>query len=165
MDASTLERFLAKIAIAENGCWMWQTVKNRDGYGRLRVQGKMVLAHRLAYTHFIGEIPAGIVLLHACNNPGCVNPEHLRRGTQAENIAHCIASGRRARGERNGFAKLTTEDVTLIRTGYASGNFSQRELAETVGVSQSMISRIVRGKKWGHVCATIPWGNSGVLAA
>jgi hypothetical protein len=106
-----------------------------------------------------------MVLLHTCNNPGCVNPEHLRVGTQAENVAHCIASGRRARGERYGFAKLTMEDVVLIRTAYTSGKFSQRELAEAAGVSQSMVSRIVRGKKWEHVCGTIPWGNSGALAA
>jgi hypothetical protein len=115
MDERTYRRFLAKVQ-QSSGCWEWTAVKNRDGYGRLRVNGRMVLAHRLAYTYFIGEIPEGMVLLHTCNNPGCVNPEHLRVGTQAENVAHCIASGRRARGERYGFAKLTMEDVVLIRT-------------------------------------------------
>jgi hypothetical protein len=70
-------------------------------------------------------------------------------GTQAENIAHCIASGRRARGERNGAAKLTTADVVHIRTAY--GQFSQQELADATGVDQSMVSRIIRGEKWAHV--------------
>jgi hypothetical protein len=105
MDGKTYRRFLAKVQ-QSSGCWEWTAVKNRDGYGRLRVNGRMVLAHRVAYTFFIGEIPEGMVIMHLCNNPGCVNPVHLRIGTQAENIAYCIASGRRAKGERNGAAKL-----------------------------------------------------------
>jgi HNH endonuclease len=148
VDSTTYQRFLAKVR-QSSACWEWKAVKNRDGYGRIRVNGKMVLAHRLAYIHFIGEIPEGMVIMHTCNNPGCVNPVHLCVGTQAENIAHCIASGRRAKGERNGAAKLTTADVVYIRTAY--GKFSQQELAEAKGVDPSMVSRIVRGKKWAHV--------------
>ena len=150
MDEKTYQRFLAKVQ-QPSACWEWTAVKNRDGYGRLRVNGTMVLAHRLAYAHFIGEIPAGMVILHRCNNPGCVNPDHLRVGTQGENIAHCIASGRRAKGERNGAAKLTTQEVIRIRTDYASGKIYQWELAEQAGVNQSMVSRIVRREKWTNV--------------
>ena len=148
MDPKAYRRFMAKVQ-QSSGCWEWMAVKNRDGYGRIRVNGRMILAHRLTYTHFIGEIPEGMVIMHTCNNPGCVNPGHLRIGTQAENIAYCIASGRRAKGERNGAVKLTTTDIVYIRTSY--GKLSQRELAETVGVDPSMVSRIIRGEKWAHV--------------
>jgi hypothetical protein len=147
VDDKTYWRFIRKVE--QGACWEWKAVKNQDGYGRLRVNGRMVLAHRWAYEHYMGAIPEGMVLMHTCNNPGCVNPAHLRAGTQAENIAHCSASGRRARGERNGAAKMTAEDVIYIRIAY--GRLSQRELAEAMGVDPSTISHIVRRKKWAHL--------------
>ena len=68
-------------------CWLWQGWKNELGYGIVRVNYRYVRAHRLFYEHFVGPIPEGLGLLHACDTPECVSPEHLRPGTQQENMA------------------------------------------------------------------------------
>ena len=75
-------------------CWLWQGWKNEDGYGIVRVNYRYVRAHRLFYEHFVGAIPEGLHLLHACDTPECVSPEHLRPGTQLENMADAVERGR-----------------------------------------------------------------------
>lgn len=79
----------------ENNCWEWQGHKNEDGYGKVKRNGKTILSHRLFYEVHKGIIPEGNVIMHTCDNPGCVNPEHLKSGTHLENEQDKDAKGRR----------------------------------------------------------------------
>lgn len=90
-----LERFFKKVKFQESGCWEWTGSKIHHGYGEFRTQEES-LAHRVSYTVFKGEIPAGLVLDHLCRNTSCVNPEHLEAVTQKVNIQR----GRRGFSER-----------------------------------------------------------------
>lgn len=91
--------------VTEAGCWEWQRARMGAGYGNTRYQGKTINTHRLSYMLFVGPIPEGMYVLHKCDNPPCVNPEHLWLGTPADNMRDRDAKGRdrfsRARGESN----------------------------------------------------------------
>lgn len=102
------ERFLEKISEDENGCWLWQACRFPNGYGALQVDRKKVGAHRISHEIFIGPIPAGRMVLHRCDVPACVNPEHLFLGTAKVNAQDRDAKGRHppCRGDRNGASKL-----------------------------------------------------------
>ncbi|HEU4986833.1 MAG TPA: HNH endonuclease [Rhizobiaceae bacterium] len=157
-DQNATEHLARRLAngldAAEDGqCWEWQRAHNGQGYGRLTVNGRQVYAHRLSFELAGGVIPDGLDVLHECDNPRCINPEHLSVGTRSKNMADCHARGRsripspRLKGEANGAAKLTIDQVRQIRERLARGS-TQRRLAERFGVSQSAISKIARGASW-----------------
>lgn len=131
-------------------CWEWvgYTV---HGYGRLNVEGRPEMAHRLAWRLERGEIPVGLFVLHKCDNPGCCNPEHLYLGTQAENMRDMTVRQRAhttgPQGSAHFNAKLTEDDVRAIRA--ATGNLAA--LARHYGVSYITINKIRRGETWQHV--------------
>lgn len=137
----------------EGQCWEWQRSKNNHGYGTLKVAGKTAYAHILAFKLAGNELPDGFDVMHACDNPGCINPAHLEAGTRSKNMADCHARGRSRipvpvfLGEANPAAKLTQEDVTQIRQRIARGE-RQRTIAADFGVSQTLVSAIKRGKVW-----------------
>lgn len=140
----------------DDGCWNWQRTTNGDGYPMLRVSGRMVYAHRLAYELGVGAVPEGLHILHSCDNPRCINPKHLSPGTRSQNMKECSERGR-ARipkpiklGEENGAAKLNDVDVRSIRR-LLFKKITQREIAERFDVSQQIVSKIKAGKLWGHV--------------
>jgi len=121
----------------------------RDGYFdvcRNRL-GKIKL-HQLIAGRRHGKIPSGKVVRHTCDNPSCINPDHLIIGTQQDNIQDSVSRGRNAFGERNGHSKLTMEAVVEIR----ASNEKQRVLAKRFGVSQGVISVAKRGLTWRCVC-------------
>jgi len=92
-----LERFNAKYIKIEGGCWEWSASKHRQGYGRIRLgkkEGKTVQAHRVSYELFIGEIPSEKLVCHRCDNPSCVNPDHLFLGTHKDNMIDKYKKGR-----------------------------------------------------------------------
>ena len=140
----------------DGACWNWTRVTNGDGYGQLRVSGRMVYAHRLAYELGVGPIPDGLHILHSCDNPRCINPAHLSPGTRSRNMKECSERGRASipksikHGEDNGAAKLREVDVRSIRRLLNKG-VTQRSIAARFGVSQGAISDIKLGKKWGSV--------------
>lgn len=147
-----IERFEQKyIPEPMSGCFLWMCAQHRQGYGSLAIKGKSLLAHRVSWELHRGQIPEGIKVLHRCDNPCCVNPDHLFLGTQSDNVADCGRKGRsNKRGSINGNAKLTEEDVREIRSAPRS-KFVCVELAAKFGVAQSSISDIRRGRNWSGV--------------
>jgi hypothetical protein len=138
-----------------NDCIEWHLYRNKDGYGTVSYRGKRgVRAHRLAYVRAKGidiDDIEGMVVRHKCDNPGCVNPDHLEIGTQKDNMQDAIARGRKAmfRGSELGSSKLTESDIPAIRRLMASG-VRQERIGEMFGVSQNVISQIKRGRIWRH---------------
>ena len=131
------------------GCLEWQRSRSTKGYGQIGYRGRLWAAHRLVL-HLLDRLPDGLHALHRCDNPCCINPDHLFAGTNADNQQDKFAKGRGVvpdnRGERHGNAKIKDVDVVLIRERYESGGVFQRELAEQFGVSRAYISEIV-GRK------------------
>lgn len=135
--------------IPECGCWLWVGNLNKNGYGRLSVNNKLQLAHRVSYSYFSGkEIPEGLVVCHRCDTPACVNPNHLFLGTHNDNSQDKVSKNRQKRGE-NG-STLSESQVKAIRFD----SRTQRDIAEEYGVSQSQISLIQRGVEWKHLGET-----------
>lgn len=132
-----------------DGCWLW-TASTRNGYGRLRVGERKATASRVSYELYIGPIPEQMVVCHRCDNPTCVNPAHLFLGSRADNMDDMIAKGRhiagKARGEENGRAKLSLEQVAAIR----QDTRSQSAIAAEYQVGQALISKIKLRKLWRH---------------
>lgn len=148
MDAKQ-ERFFRRVEYEPNtGCWLWSGGVGCGGYGRFRQNGAS-LAHRVSYEWAKGPIPAGLVVMHRCDTPACVNPDHLRAGTQGDNNADRQAKGRSRggdrRGERNRMAKLTDFQVSCIRLRLREGQ-TQRRIAADFGVVPQTISDIARGR-------------------
>lgn len=131
-------------------CILWEGART-NGYGALRVGGRVVYAHRLAYEAAYGPVPSGLNVLHSCDNPPCINPEHLRAGTQADNVRDMWVRGRAVPppvhyGETHHLAKLTAEKARAIR----ADRRLLREIAADYGVSLAVVSSIRRGRTWRH---------------
>jgi HNH endonuclease len=139
-----LENFI--IPEPMSGCWIWLGALDQDNYGVAwdSAMQRNARAHRHVYETLVGEIPAGKKLLHRCDNPCCVNPDHMFVGTTADNNADCKAKGRNAAGVKHPQNKLSIEQVLAIRQSAES----QRKLAVRFGVSQSLISHIKTRRLW-----------------
>lgn len=140
------DRFNEKIRITP-GCWLWLGARNNKGYGQVTGRrGRNVLAHRASYELHFGHIPDGHMVLHRCDNPACVNPDHLFTGTAKDNTQDMMQKGRQKvpQGAANHRAKLTEEQVQAIRqeTG------SIRSIARKYGVTHGAITPILSGKSW-----------------
>lgn len=137
--------------LGESGCWLWIGATNGKGYGMFNMVNNTRLTHRVSYEVFVGPIPEGLHILHACDTPSCINPAHLRPGTVKENMADRDSRKRRdVRGEQIGTSRLTEDDVKFIKS---SPNISQKVLAEKYGVSSTHIWRIRTGQSWAHIVA------------
>lgn len=147
------ERVWSKVKIAKpEQCWEWQGRRNRTGYGTTKVGERHWLVHRLVWTWTRGELSEGQCVLHACDNPACVNPSHLWLGTRADNNADKLRKGRHrvAVGERQHCSKLTAAKVRWARESYSRG-VTQTEIAKRLGVHQGSISKIVLRLTWKHI--------------
>lgn len=131
----------------EDECWTWKGAKTNNGYGAFSVGIKRISSHRFSWQLHFGEIPKGMVVCHKCDNPPCVNPNHLFLGTNAENQGDKKMKGRAARGEGNYKAKLTESDVREIRDLLKEG-LSAREIARKFNVRHAAILTIKSGKNW-----------------
>jgi hypothetical protein len=167
---SVEKRFWAKVHKTE-GCWLRTARQERRGYGsfmmdRGSAKWRPVGAHRVAWELTNGPIPDGLCVLHRCDNPSCVRPEHLYLGTNLVNSQDMVSKGRQAcgdrsgktvhpertaRGERNGSAKLTENDVKDIRTRFANGGITKVSLALEYGVRDALISKIIKRQVWTHL--------------
>ncbi len=173
-EASLAQWFWNRVSKSE-GCWTWTGLRTRAGYGHVSFAGRRWrYAHRIAWELTNGPIPDGLLVCHRCDNPGCVRPEHLFLGTNADNMRDMAQKGRDAftrypelrprgnrhwtrqhperlrRGEQNNKARLTAEQVLALRNEYARG-VSQSALARKYGVRQASVWRIVHGYTWKHV--------------
>ena len=141
-------RLLAK-ARPEGECLVLYQRNDRDGYAQASWQGEGHKAHRLVLQAHAGAAPEGKrCALHSCHRPACINPEHLRWGSDADNSADAVAANRTAWGERSGIAKLTEDDVREIRRLLEETSLLQREIAAMFGVARSRIAHVKLGYDW-----------------
>lgn len=152
--ASSFVRFMSFVAVPENrtDCWVWQGNRVRGLYGHFSEGSSTFKAHRWIYECLHGAIPDGQVVRHHCDNPGCVNPEHLALGTPSQNVMDAVTRGRWAdrRGEKHPLAQLDAEKVRAIRALSACGN-TQHRIATQFGISRQQVGKIIRRENWGHV--------------
>ena len=134
---------------AQDECWIFKPHRKGLGYRQIKVGGSRVgsLAHRVSWELTHGPIPDGLVVCHRCDNPPCVNPSHLFRGTHKDNSQDMARKGKSQRGERNTTAKITAQIVAEIRASTKTG----RQLATDYGLSASQVSNIRRRNQWKHV--------------
>ena len=128
-------------------CKLWDKNVDRDGYGNIKRQGKQWKAHRWVWTQTFGEIPAGMLVLHKCDVPGCVNPEHLFLGTQLDNARDAMEKGRHSKGEKIGNSKLTENDVRFIRFTKIKHDI----ICNSYGISKASVGKIKSKVNWAHV--------------
>lgn len=145
----TLDEAFESQVMKVDGCWRWVGSTAGDGYGVIEVGGLRSYAHRFSFEKFKGQIPAGLSVLHRCDNPPCCNPDHLFAGTKTDNMRDASVKGRLRSRERNPTAKLTAASVTVIRERYLRGGVSRQTLGDEYGVSAAAIGKVVRGKTWG----------------
>ena len=104
--------------------------------------------NRLSYETWVGPIPEGMVIRHKCDNPPCINPEHLELGTMKDNSQDMVQRGRSPKGERHGMSKLTEDDVRHIRELLSQG-LTHNRIASEMNVTREAISSIYQKKSWG----------------
>lgn len=134
-------------------CWLWEGYADPvDGYGRVRLgsPGKLLLAHRVAWTIAHGPIPAGESACHRCDVKLCCNLDHLFLGTHQDNMRDMREKGRAAHpaGERHPQARLTWPEVREIRSLLGRGEFSKTEIGRRFGIGRSQVIRIERYEMW-----------------
>ena len=150
------ERFWQKVFVqSPDECWEWQGYTNDSGYGQFRCgNGALLRAHRISYEIHKGAIPDGLIILHKCDNPRCVNPDHLSVGTHADNIHDMDQKGRRINsphyGESHGMSKLTAELVRQIRS-LADSGVSYEEIGRRFAISANHAGRIAKRESWAHI--------------
>lgn len=136
-----------------DACWEWQGKRFPNGYGCFLVSTVGKLAHRVSYEIHTGHPPGDLKVCHQCDNPSCVNPNHLFLGTTMENIHDAIQKGRKAvlRGEKSSVSKLTKEQVIEIRRLYNVDGLPAPEISARFNISTQSISGIAYFKSWRHV--------------
>jgi len=126
------KRLYANYKENENGCWIWQGQAGKTSpYGQIKAFGKFVLTHRLSYELYNGKIPEGMVICHHCDNPLCINPDHLFCGTMKDNAQDMIKKGRRIQGKSNprkGIKSSQATPVMVLGKKYGSINEAERDL-------------------------------------
>lgn len=136
------------------GCWEWQGLVDQKGYGLLSTKRRWPFerrAHRHSYETFAGPIPAGLFVLHRCDNPRCCNPEHLFLGTNADNMRDRSDKQRQLRGETCPTRILTEDQVREIRRRAATGKETHRTIAADYGVHRSTVTLVCSRRGWVHV--------------
>ncbi len=123
-------------------CWVWTGTKV-NGYGALNIEGATLGAHVCSWEMHFGPIPKGLVILHVCDNPPCVNPNHLALGTKAANNLDKLVKGRHGDAK----LKLTFAIAEEIRQRARAGA-SYKDLQLAFNISEVMISRIIQGRSW-----------------
>jgi hypothetical protein len=134
-------------------CWLWDRPHKQHKYGILKVGKKLMFAHRFSWEIHNGTIPKDLDVLHRCDNPSCVNPEHLFLGTHQQNMKDRNNKGRQAflKGSKNGQAILTEDQVIKIREFRSICKTPVKELANMFCVSVCCIEDILYNRSWRHI--------------
>jgi hypothetical protein len=156
-NLNTMQRFLRKTRVMPNGCVEWQSREIGTKYGHMSINGVRYLSHRLSYAWANSKEPHSLFVCHSCDNPKCVNPDHLWLGNVHDNNIDAINKNRSKifkghrmnTGIRNGRARLTQDDVKAIREALARGE-RQQVIADRYGVHDSHITNINKGRAWKH---------------
>lgn len=146
------DRVYEHVIYAENGCHLFTGAKDSCGYGRITKDRKLVRIHREMWKlHNPNQEITGVIM-HSCDTPNCVNPEHLSHGTQSENVADMREKGRERYlyGNQQSQAKLDDEKVKIIKQKLEIGVTCAR-LARDFNVSEAAIRNIKMGRRWTHV--------------
>ena len=154
MSRKTLsDRFWTKVKVGtDEDCWPWQASLHDTGYGQIyfaefKGKSRKEFSHRAVWLLEYGTLPAGMHVLHRCDNRKCCNPRHLFLGTNDDNIADKVRKGRQERGEAHSGAKLSEEQVRLIRNDSRSLN----KIAATYGVNGVTVYDAKARRTWKHV--------------
>ena len=148
---------IENVVLTEENCWEWQRARQNGGRGKNHGVWLSTSAHRRAWELLRGEIPLGLCVLHLCDNPPCVNPNHLFLGTIADNNRDMREKGRGKSfggkrpdnsGEKNGMSKLNEESVDYIRELYSTTAFTQKELGTLLDIPRTTINQVVKGGRW-----------------
>lgn len=142
------DRLWSRVVVTDSGCWEWQGARCNTGYGKVMVNGRVVTTHRVAWSLINGNIPAGLYVLHRCDNRICINPDHLFIGSHAENMQDKITKGRHK-------YKLSDEQVRDIRVRYCAKHeqsgrawrSNADELADEFGVHRGYVMNLVGNHK------------------
>lgn len=147
-------RFMTHVSVGHGRgeCWAWSGNRPDGRYGHFSINGAIVKAHRWMYQFLNGPIPEGLVVRHRCDNPACVNPQHLDIGTPAQNAADMVERGRNdnRKGERHPLAQVSASAVLMIRREAANGR-TQSAIAKEFGISRQQVGKIIRRDNWGHI--------------
>lgn len=144
---------------SDDECWNWRKGHSSNGYGVLYLSNKKpITAHRMALSLKIGQIPEGLFALHSCDNRSCVNPSHLRAGTNTDNARDAVSRGRNSppprsgvkHGEKNHLSKLTEAQVKQIIELRAAG-WSLIEVANRFSVHHGTVAAICSGRSWRYI--------------
>ena len=132
-----IDRFFEKVDKSVD-CWNWVGAKHQQGYGEIKIDGKVHFAHRVSWILVNGDIPDGLSVMHKCDNPSCVNPFHLEIGTHKDNMVDMAKKGRKSSKLRH----LLTDIFAMRKMGW-----KQQQIADYFGVSQAAISMTLNNKR------------------
>ena len=151
ISVNTHERFWSKVDKTVS-CWNWSACTDKDGYGIFWLNDGNSRAHRVSMMLEGCDIPSGMMVCHTCDNPSCVNPDHLYIGDSQTNVDDMIERGRVAsqRGEMNGHSKLTESIVREIRDRVFAGE-TQRAVAKSLNIDHKHVNMVILRKCWKHI--------------
>lgn len=152
INLELIERFHEKWVLSDNGCWEWQAATAGLGYGVIRIPRtrRQEYAHRMSYLIHHGELDKKEEVCHSCDNPLCVKPSHLFKGSSKDNSQDMKSKSRHLFGELNGASKLTDDKVRQIHKLVEQG-VSQGKVARSYGIAQSTVHKILRGQRWERI--------------
>jgi len=162
-DQDRFKKILGLIDTRDNTkCWNWPKYcfKRRGGYGRFLIKDRPFYAHRISFCFFFNDDPLELVVCHSCDNPKCINPSHLFKGTPKDNMSDMIKKGRKAKhlgpnfkikGSLHGRSKLKEDDVLNIRKLVLIEKIPQRQVAFRYKISPATVCNIIKNKNWGHL--------------
>lgn len=134
-----------------NECWEWKGYIGKSGYGSTTYRSKSILAHRLSWMIYKGDLPKDLDVCHTCDNRKCINPSHLFLGTAHDNILDCFLKKRKSHmGEKHPRAKMTENNVVNIFDLRRKG-WTHQEIADKFNIKQGTVSNILHRRLWPHV--------------